>query len=98
MGREAIVGRLILAGGVAPGRIEVEDGWIVSVEPLPDDAEALGGQLVAPGFIDVHVHGWGGFAAIGDADELDGMARAMLRHGVTSFLPTAPTLAEAGAG
>jgi N-acetylglucosamine-6-phosphate deacetylase len=96
VGRESIVGRLILAGGVAPGRIEVEDGWIAAVEPRPDDAEAVAGPIIAPGFIDIHVHGWGGFAAIGGGGELDGMARAMLRHGVTSFLPTAPTLSEAG--
>jgi N-acetylglucosamine-6-phosphate deacetylase len=38
------------------------------------------------------VHGWGGFDATGDAQALSGMARALLRRGVTSFLPTAPTL------
>ena len=43
----------------------------------------------------MHVHGWGGHAATGDAAALDGMARALLRRGVTSFLPTAPTLPEA---
>ena len=48
--------------------------------------------IVAPGFIDVHVHGWGGHDATGDADALSGMARALLRRGVTSFLPTAPSL------
>jgi N-acetylglucosamine-6-phosphate deacetylase len=95
VGREAITGRLILATGVAPGRIEVDDGWIASVEPLPADPAALAGPVIAPGFIDVHVHGWGGFSAIGGPEELSGMARAMLRHGVTSFLPTAPTLPEA---
>ena len=48
---------------------------------------------VAPGFVDVHVHGWGGHDAMGDAAALDGMARALLRRGVTSFLPTAVTAA-----
>ena len=33
----------------------------------------------------------GGFDAMGDADQLDGMARALLRKGVTSFLPTGVT-------
>jgi N-acetylglucosamine-6-phosphate deacetylase len=47
--------------------------------------------LIAPGFVDVHVHGWGGHDAMGDRAALDGMARALLRHGVTSFLPTAVT-------
>ena len=44
--------------------------------------------VLAPGFVDVHVHGWGGHDAMGDRAALDGMARALLRHGVTSFLPT----------
>ena len=90
-----IVGRLVLAGGVVPGRVTVEDGWITRVEDLSDDAAAVAGPLIAPGFIDVHVHGWGGHDATGDADALSGMARALLRRGVTSFLPTAPTLPEA---
>ncbi len=47
---------------------------------------------LAPGFIDVHVHGWGGHDAMGDPAALDGMARALARRGVTSFLPTAVTL------
>src|SRR4029078_4873509 len=34
---------------------------------------------------------WGGHSAMGSTDELDGMARALARRGVTSFLPTAWT-------
>ena len=87
---EIVVGRLVLADAVVPGRIEFEDGWIRAVEP---DAAGAGGPVIAPGFIDVHVHGWGGHPATGDAAALSGMARALLRRGVTSFLPTAPSLA-----
>jgi N-acetylglucosamine-6-phosphate deacetylase len=81
---------MVLAEGVVAGRLTIEDGWIAAVEPDP----AVEGRLIAPGFVDLHVHGWGGFPATGDVDDLDGMARALLRRGVTSFLPTAPTLAE----
>jgi N-acetylglucosamine-6-phosphate deacetylase len=90
-----VVGRLVLADGVVPGRIAVEDGWITGVVEDPSDDLAATGPLIAPGFIDVHVHGWGGHDATGDADALSGMAQALLRRGVTSFLPTAPTLPEA---
>jgi N-acetylglucosamine-6-phosphate deacetylase len=50
------------------------------------------GPLIAPGYADIHVHGWGGHDATGGAEALTGMARALLRRGVTSFLPTAPSL------
>lgn len=88
---EVVAGRLVLADAVVPGRVTVEGGRIAAVEP---DPSAAGGPYLAPGFIDVHVHGWGGHDATGDAAALSGMARALLRRGVTSFLPTAPTLAE----
>ena len=81
-------GRLVLEDRVSPGRVSVADGRIVAVEP--DEAEAAG-PFVAPGFVDIHVHGWGGHDAMGSVADLDGMARALLRHGVTSFLPTAVT-------
>ena len=94
MPTEIVTGRLVLSDAVVPGRITVEDGYIAAVDPAPDDAAAVAGPLVAPGLIDVHVHGWGGHDATGDAAALSGMARALLRRGVTSFLPTSPTLPE----
>ena len=81
-------GRLVLDDAIVPGRLHLGDGRIIAIEP--DDAEA-GGPFVTPGFVDVHVHGWGGHDAMGSREDLDGMARALLRHGVTSFLPTAVT-------
>jgi len=84
-----VEGRLVLEDAVMPGRITIEDERIVAVDPdprVPPDA-----PLVAPGFVDVHVHGWGGHDAMGDVAALDGMSRALLRHGVTSFLPTGVT-------
>ncbi len=90
-----IAGRLVLADRVVSGRVTIEDGWIAAVEPDEPDEAAAGGPYIAPGFIDLHVHGWGGHDALGDGDALTGMARALLRQGVTSFLPTAPSLSEA---
>jgi N-acetylglucosamine-6-phosphate deacetylase len=83
-----VAGRLVLDDSIAPGRIRIEDGRIAAVEL---DATAIRGPLVVPGFVDLHVHGWGGHDAMGGRADLDGMARALLRHGVTSFLPTAVT-------
>jgi len=69
-------------------RPDALDEWIAEVEP--NEAEAAG-PFLTPGLVDVHVHGWGGHDAMGTPADLDGMARALLRRGVTSFLPTAVT-------
>jgi len=93
MASEAVRGRLVLDDRVAPGSMTIEDGTIVGVEldaaAASGDAETL--PYLTPGFVDLHVHGWGGFDAMGGAVALDGMSRALLRRGVTSFLPTAVT-------
>jgi N-acetylglucosamine-6-phosphate deacetylase len=89
-----LTGRLVLDDRVEDGRVTVADGWITAVEPGATAATGAGGApapYLVPGFVDVHVHGGGGHDAMGGAAALDGMARHLLRRGVTSFLPTAVT-------
>src|SRR4029077_11185867 len=78
---------------VVIGTVRIDGEWIAAVDLEPDADAAANAPLpyVAPGFIDAHVHGWGGHDAMGSVEALDGMARALLQHGVTSFLPTAWT-------
>ena len=85
-----MLGRLVLEDRIHVGRVRIDGDRISAVEL---DTGRSGEQLplIAPGFVDVHVHGWGGHDAMGDASDLDGMSRALLRRGVTSFLPTAVT-------
>ena len=64
---------------VAPG-LDAPDGAVTW------DASGL---TLAPGFIDVHVHGGGGFSLItGDVSEIESYARWVVSRGVTSFLAT----------
>jgi len=84
-----VTGRLVLDDRVVAGRIAIQDGRIATI--AFGDETAGDAPYIAPGFVDVHVHGWGGHDAMGDAAALSGMARRLLRHGVTSFLPTAVT-------
>ena len=84
-----VIGRLVIDDAVIPGRLTVEDGRIATVEP---DPAAGDGPMVAAGFIDLHVHGWGGHDAMGGPAALAVMARGLLRSGVTSFLPSAVTM------
>ncbi len=77
----------------------VEDGRIVAVGPrshvpLPAKVQLwdFPEAIVAPGFIDIHIHGGSGH----DVMEIDGSAlaaieRGMLKHGVTSYLATTVT-------
>ena len=85
-------GRLVLDDRVAPGRVVVRDGRIAAVElDEPGGASTADLPVLAPGFVDVHVHGWAGHSAMGDVADLDGMSRRLAAQGVTSFLPTAVT-------
>lgn len=86
---QQLSGRLVLDDAVVPGRLVVDDGTIVAVQPDP----AATGPYLAPGFVDLHIHGYGGHDAMHGPAALDGMARALLPRGVTSFLPTAVTAA-----
>jgi len=83
-------GRLVLDDRIEAGRVTVADGWITAVEPgVATASDGAPAPYLAPGFVDVHVHGGGGHDAMAGRAALDGMARHLLRHGVTSFLPTA---------
>ena len=78
-------GRLLLDGVFVPGTITCSGGRTTRIESLagaelPDDA-----PLIAPGLIDLHVHGFGGCEPLSD---LSGMAAALAAAGTTSFLPT----------
>lgn len=86
-------GRLVLPDRVVRGAVLVEDDRIAAIEvdedPLPTPLDLTADEpLLVPGFVDVHCHGWGGHDAMDGPAALDGMARALARRGVTSFLPT----------
>jgi len=79
---------------IQPGNVLIEDGVIVAVAahvPAPPDAEVIdiSDLTLAPGFVDVHVHGGGGFSvATHDPAEIASYARWAVSRGVTSFLAT----------
>ena len=72
--------------------MEVEDGIIVGFSKNePGDYEYLG-EIVAPGLVDTHIHGYAG-KDIMNAEEgaLNVISKGLLECGVTSFLPTTLT-------
>ena len=79
-------GRLLVEGELRVGALQFDSGRIAAVElessPAADVHEL---PIVAPGLIDLHIHGFGG----ADAEvELDKMARALALSGTTAFQPT----------
>src|SRR5882724_9742162 len=77
----------------------IEDEKIVALGPqeqlaIPDGAHHhdFPGKILAPGFIDIHVHGGSGHDVMElDTSALAAIERGMFRHGVTSYLPTTVT-------
>lgn len=88
-------GRVVTPVGIlAPATVVIEGARITEI--IPGEARPAGARLidaagcvVAPGFIDVHVHGGAGYDTM-DATPaaLRGMAEFFASHGVTGFLPT----------
>jgi N-acetylglucosamine-6-phosphate deacetylase len=85
---------------IEDGTVLLQEGRILRVDrdPPPPDAKALDlrGLIVAPGFVDLHVHGGGGFSLTsGDPQQLRGYMCWAVSTGVTSFLVTlVPTARE----
>ncbi len=87
-------GTVVLPDRLLHGTVEVESGRILAIHDEPPvrprgEMIDLAGDYLAPGFVDLHVHGGAG------ADFMDGTAeafrtvcRAHARHGTTSLLPT----------
>jgi N-acetylglucosamine-6-phosphate deacetylase len=76
------------------GSVLITDGIITAVDEgtLPTvDAEEIdaGGKFVSPGFIDIHVHGGGGYDFMdGNTEAFLEIAKLHARHGTTAMLPT----------
>jgi N-acetylglucosamine-6-phosphate deacetylase len=77
----------------------IEDGHIASVAsrtafPLPEAARVhdFPDSILAPGYIDIHVHGGAGHDLMQPGDDaLARMEQHFLKHGVTSYCPTTVT-------
>jgi N-acetylglucosamine-6-phosphate deacetylase len=78
--------------------VVIENGKIAAVGPgvaQGDIAETIDaeGDTVAPGYVDVHVHGSAGHDTMdGTREAIEGMAKFFATRGVTSFCPTTLTV------
>ena len=69
-----------------------KDGKIAEIcnrtDTAADETIDCGGLYMSPGFADIHVHGGGGFSAMGTDEDVIAMCRAHAERGTTSILPT----------
>ena len=81
--------------------VTVDDGRIVDVTSRSQSEATitakvidLGDVILAPGFIDIHIHGNGGHDIMeATPDALAAVERSLAKHGVTSYCPTTVTAA-----
>lgn len=99
MARIYINGKVILEDRIADGySVVCADGVIQQIGKLSQRANKqfevvnLSGNFLAPGFIDIHVHGGHGADFMdGSIDAVQTACRAHLQHGVTTIFPTCTT-------
>lgn len=76
--------------------VTVDDGFVSDVSSgvaTPSAADiVVDGGVIAPGFVDVHVHALDGAGMLSaDTADVVGLGRALVRRGVTGFAPTTIT-------
>lgn len=89
-------GKVILPDGIVENEILAFDGKISGfTDEIPEGAEVIdaNGGYVAPGLVDIHIHGYlGEDTSDGKADGIFKMANGIMKNGVTSFCPTTMTV------
>lgn len=86
--------RLVLKDRIVENKVLLFDEKILSIQ---EDGESIEGaeiidakgSYVAPGFIDIHIHGAFGYDAMDwDPETINHIREGLCRYGVTGFLPT----------
>jgi N-acetylglucosamine-6-phosphate deacetylase len=93
-GTTTIEGHVLGPEGFVRGRLQLRSGRVDALTGTPvSEAEVRQSPLpiVLPGFIDLHVHGGGGFDTMAGGDALAHIARLHARHGTTALLATTMT-------
>ncbi len=91
-----IDGTILTPGGWVKGRIEVNGSLIAAIrgERLRP-GEHPQAPFILPGFVDLHVHGGGGFDCLEGEASTRGMVDFHARNGTVAILPTTSTAPEA---
>lgn len=91
---ERLEAHLLTPEGFVRGSLLLRDGRIQALQGEPVAETAVRGSslpCLLPGFIDLHVHGGGGFDTMQGGEALPNIARCHARHGTTALLATTMT-------
>jgi N-acetylglucosamine-6-phosphate deacetylase len=87
--------KIIFYDRIEEGSILINNGKIQKINPtLIEEQEIIDGKglYLSPGFIDVHIHGAGGYDTMdGEEKSLNTISKVIAKFGTTSFLPTTMT-------
>ncbi|MBD7915627.1 N-acetylglucosamine-6-phosphate deacetylase [Clostridium sp. Sa3CUN1] len=88
---------IIYLDRIENGSVLIENGKIKEINPSISEFEEVidaNGLYLAPGFIDVHIHGAGGHDTMdGTFEAINEISKVIVKHGTTSFTPTTMTVA-----
>ncbi len=82
---------------IEKGTVEVEDGLIkrISSTPIKNGDVDASGLTLAPGCVDLHTHGSGGYDFMdGEEEDIHGAARGLAKYGTTTALATTLTSSD----
>jgi N-acetylglucosamine-6-phosphate deacetylase len=87
-------GHILTPDGFVAGELRIaNEGRIADIggTRTGEEQAVASGRILLPGFIDLHVHGGGGFDVMQGGDAAAGVARCHARFGTTSLLATTMT-------
>lgn len=94
-------GKLLLEDGVYTDKVILFDSKIHKIIPETEfrreglDCYSAEGCYISPGFIDIHIHGAGGFNTMdGTTEALNEISKSIIVKGTTSFLPTTMSMSS----
>ena len=96
--KAVINGKIILKDGILEDHALLFSDVIEAIIPqndIPSDAEVIDAQggYIAPGLIDLHIHGYLGCDVCdGDENSMRTISKGLLANGVTGYLPTTMTV------
>lgn len=85
---------IVTPKGIIEGYLHIEDGKIADITPTCDqDFVNYENDVILPGFMDIHVHGWGRGSYMFEKtpESIRLMAEDQAKEGVTGFLATTVT-------